>query len=187
MEYRYQWTFVSGCRVFLSKISHAWCSDVDATVVKLYRTDSSSVACSRPVRAGSPQVVCSFMPRVRPRTQPCDCERCFEPSSAVQSFDSAFTRSLTLFLSGRPDQLVPQLGTTQHLDRLVQQGSSGALYFEKQSGTFQISCASGHQIGTAGIELRLFADQQQRIITLLHPSEVSADAWHFFFLRATRF
>ena len=79
------------------------------------------------------------MPRVRPRKQPCDCERCIEePVGEVESIEPALIRSLVICVSHLPDH--HNLGgfEIENFDRLVQQGCSGTLYFAKGSGKFML-------------------------------------------------
>ena len=85
------------------------------------------------------------MPRVRPRKEPCDCDRCVDKSfEELLPLDPALTRSLVLFLTQaapfHTDHGVPERERAlrphqqQHLDKLVQEGCSGTLYFNKLEG-----------------------------------------------------
>ncbi len=98
------------------------------------------------------------MPRVRPRKQPCDCERCTEePVGEVESVDPALIRSLLICVSDLRQRPVCGDFKLNSLHRLVQQGYSGSVYFAKELGAVsQKFClaaleTSSHTAATEGL------------------------------------
>ena len=84
------------------------------------------------------------MPRVKPRKQPCDCDRCVEPAKELAPIDPTLFKSLTVLLDDsqphRVDLGIPGSSPAynlrqQNLDWLVQHGSSGKLYFARNTGS----------------------------------------------------